>query len=257
MLFIFANFSSRSIKCQSFNPLRTIHTGFTATGKKISLIMLRLILQSFPQHGTPDSNRTKPAPMTRGRKPIVRSEWRTKHGVRPLSRRSEGRSHIWLIYGRGEIPSPRGKTRVQIKFHTYSLPALPGGIPRPSHQRGQYHRDLASWRGEQHRAEANEEAWARGWKRRRERNSRTDGKQGAARHYCYHWVHFAWHAYLHSDLSLLHPAASRSPLQAGNHVLSDSTSRPGWNSGEPPNIWTSSCLIWTARFSRMHLNQYI
>lgn len=61
-------------KVSSFNPLRTIHTGFTATGKKISLIMLRLILQSFPQHGTPDSNRTKPAPMTRGRKPIVRSE---------------------------------------------------------------------------------------------------------------------------------------------------------------------------------------
>lgn len=139
--------------------------------------MSRLILQSFSQRGTPgtpDSKRTKPGQMTRGKKPLVKSEWRTKHSVRPHCRRFKGRSNIWLIYGREEIPSPRGKTLVQIKFPTYSLPALPEGLPRPSHQRGQYHSDLASRRGKWHRAEGNEETWAGGWKRRRRREREQD-----------------------------------------------------------------------------------
>lgn len=45
-------------------------------------------------------------------------------------------------------------------------------------------------------------------KRGREKQSRTDESQKDAHHY--YWIHSALHSSLHSDLSLLHPAASLS-----------------------------------------------
>lgn len=55
------------------------------------------------------------------------------------------------------IPEPQGKTSVQIKFHTYSLPALPEGIPRPLLQKGHYQEVSEEKAGDREREKKNDE----------------------------------------------------------------------------------------------------
>lgn len=70
------------------------------------------------------------------------------------------------------MPLPQGKTQVQIKFHTYSLPALPEGIPRPPQQKGHYQEGLA--KNKEQKVGDGEEGM---WKVGQEEEGKTDGRK--------------------------------------------------------------------------------